>query len=243
MEPIPIEEASLRPIVSWALSIAIPIATHRILARRSWPLDIAAIILAWWLGRTSLGPYWTETPNDFVHHLAAAFCALTALAAARRTKPHQSAQFGRIAAWLLAFGIGCAVASIIRLTRIEAAAIPTAGQRAATWRLRVDPWDGHAWLAAAWATREQDDLALARAQLELAIELGAPVPESLELESELHAAHGDCALARERFDEALAARAAHAFDNPFELELGGWNLPPTLVRRCHYGQRPVPTLP
>ncbi len=247
MDPIPIEEAWLRPIVSWALSCLTPIAMHRALAKSSsaWLVEPAAMALAWFLGRTALGPYWTDTPNGFAHHLAAIFCVLAAFVASRMSrrsieKPeappeistHSNRWPGIIIVAILILGI-----AIVRFTRIDSSEIPYADQSAITWRLRIDPWDNHAWLAAAWAARERNDLALARAQLELAIELGAPLPESLELESELHAASGNCTLARERFEESLSARAARAFETSSELELGGWHLPRTLVSRCGYGAR------
>lgn len=121
-------------------------------------------------------------------------------------------------------------------TAIELEDAPLAGDEAAWRRLRVDPWDGSAMLAAAWATRRQEDLELAEAQLALAAGLGVPAAEVMELEAELFATRGECDAARARFDEALRERARRAFDEPWRpLELGGWHLPPSLVTECGYG--------
>lgn len=126
--------------------------------------------------------------------------------------------------------------AVERMTRIDLAEAPIAGASAARWRLRADPWDASAMLAWAWATRREEDLGLAEAQLAVASWMGLPGAERMELEAELLAARGDCAGARARFDEALAARARRAFEEPWApLELGGWHLPPTLVLECGYG--------
>lgn len=124
------------------------------------------------------------------------------------------------------------------ITTIELADVALTGPSAARWRLRFDPWDSHAMLAQAWATRRQEDLGMAEEQRLLAMRMGAPMPEAMELDAELMAARGDCAGARARFEEALAARAQRAFAEPWApLELGGWHLPPTLVTECGYGDR------
>ena len=137
------------------------------------------------------------------------------------------------------------LAAMYLVTSIELVDAPMAGHAAARWRLRVDPWDANAMLAEAWATRRDDDLRRAEAQKDQALRMGVPIPEVMELESELMAAHGDCIGARARFEEALSLRAAHSLEEAMTapLELGGWHLPPTLVTHCDNGGEDVAPLP
>ncbi|MDQ3033729.1 MAG: M48 family metalloprotease, partial [Myxococcota bacterium] len=152
-----------------------------------------------------------------------------------RPKPPKR-RAGMIAGLVLGGVLVLALVLTERITRIEIADAPLAGESAARWRLRVDPWDSHAMMAWAWATRRRDDLELADAQLARAMRMGAPMPEVMELEAELMATRGDCEGARVRFEDALSARAQRAFAEPWApLELGGWHLPPTLVTECGYG--------
>jgi Zn-dependent protease with chaperone function len=121
-------------------------------------------------------------------------------------------------------------------TEIAPREVPTAGLDAARWRLRIDPWDADAVLALAWATRGDEDLSRATRLVELARRIGAPDAERMELEAEILAARGECEQARALFDRSLEARAVRAMaDQESALELGGWHIPPTLVRDCRYG--------
>jgi hypothetical protein len=135
-----------------------------------------------------------------------------------------------LAAFLLA-----APALLDGMTVIDVSRAPVAGASAARWRLRVDPWDGRAMLAAAWAARERRDSEGARAMVREAVRMGLEEAPALELEAELLAASGECDAARSTFDRALRARAATAFEGGTigaPLTLGGYNLPPSLVTEC-----------
>jgi hypothetical protein len=121
------------------------------------------------------------------------------------------------------------------LTAIDEAEAPRAGADAAVWRLRVDPWDPVAMLAAGWASREREAYRRARAQARAAVAMGLPRAAALELEAEVLAAQRRCAEARAVFDRALRARAERAFErDPLAapLSLGGYHLPPALVTEC-----------
>ncbi|MGE0785935.1 MAG: hypothetical protein AB7S26_09625 [Sandaracinaceae bacterium] len=143
----------------------------------------------------------------------------------------------------LSFGVATSVMVVAalalawHLTAIDVDAAPHAGGGMARWRLRIDPWDGAAMLASAWASHDDGAPERARARLAEARRMGIPEGPALELLSELAASEGDCALAHQLFDRALRARAADAFENdPFSdaepLVLGGYHLPPALVTEC-----------
>lgn len=123
-------------------------------------------------------------------------------------------------------------------TRIEPGSEAFLGSSAASWRLRVDPWDPQATLALGWASALGDDPALARTRLAAARTLGADEADALELEAQLAAAAGECGEARARFDDALRERARERFEEGRwePLELGGYHLPPALVTECGYGE-------
>lgn len=118
---------------------------------------------------------------------------------------------------------------------------PHAGASLATWRLRIDPWDATAMLAAAWASRRRDEPDRALAQAREARRMGLASAPALELEAEVLAAERRCAEARAVFDRALRARAERLFEgDPLAtpLRLGGYHVPPTLTTHCG-----GPTLP
>jgi Zn-dependent protease with chaperone function len=123
------------------------------------------------------------------------------------------------------------------LTPIAEADVPAATIDAARRRLRVDPWDANAMLATAWASRRDEDLERAEARAAEAMRLGASRADLMELEAELLAARHRCDEARARFEAALEQRARERFEAGMwePLELGGYTLPPTLVRACGYG--------
>ena len=117
-------------------------------------------------------------------------------------------------------------------TDVQTSAIREAPERAARWRRVIDPWDPDAMLALAWRARAGGELDVAFERAELAARMG-PDRQSYYLAwSELHAAAGDCDAARDAFEESLTAQATEAFDAPTPLELGGYDLPPTLVTDC-----------
>lgn len=155
---------------------------------------------------------------------------------AERDEPSAGAAPGRaslVAGATIALVLACAAAAAASLTSIAPEDAPTAGDAAARWRLRIDPWDPIAMIAAGWAVRETSgDRALAWARE--AVRLGAPESLALELEAEVYAAKGECERARASFDRSLAARAREAFEDPLArpLELGGYHLPPSLLAGC-----------
>lgn len=144
---------------------------------------------------------------------------------------------GLAAGGLIAIGLVALPAGADALTRIDPGTEANASVAAATWRLRVEPWDGSALLALAWAAARESDPTIARARADAARRLGARESDVLELDAELLAAGGRCPEARARFDEALAARARERFAAGLwePLELGGYHLPPALVSECGYG--------
>lgn len=144
---------------------------------------------------------------------------------------------GVVAGVVVALGLVAIPAVLEAATRIEPGSEPFAGPTAATWRLRVDPWDPSAMLSLAWAAARQDDRGIAAARLAEARRMGAHESDAMELDAELLAADGHCAEGRARFEEALAERARERFAaGAWEpLELGGYHLPPSLVSECGYG--------
>lgn len=97
----------------------------------------------------------------------------------------------------------------------------------------VAPWDGAALLAAAWQARRAGDLDAAWRGLRWAASKGVAAAPAEELRAELAAEEGDCDAARAAFDRALRARARATLDAPASsYALGGYRLPPTLLRRC-----------
>ena len=142
------------------------------------------------------------------------------------------------------FVAGVAIAAVIvaslaapfALSRIGRADAPGAGPVAATWRLRIVPWDATAMLASAWAASEAEQYPLALAQADAAHRLGAPESAVLELRAEIFAGRGRCDRARDLFDRSLEARARELFesDAPMTetLPLGDYRIPPALLEEC-----------
>jgi len=130
--------------------------------------------------------------------------------------------------------LGALLALAWTLTSIPEGAVTHHGD--ATWRLRIDPWDARAMLAQGWASQRRGELDRAHAQALEALRMGSPRGPALELEAEVLALRGECAAARDTFDEALRARATRAFDEAAVLEaplsLGGYQIPPALVTEC-----------
>jgi Zn-dependent protease with chaperone function len=133
---------------------------------------------------------------------------------------------------VLALLIGAGTA-VELATSFDADDAVSASADRALWRLRLAPWDAEAMLASGWSARRDGDLDTAWRALRWAEALGVAIAPAGELRAELAAEAGDCATARDAFDYALRARARQALDDGrAPLELGGYRLPPTFVRRC-----------
>jgi hypothetical protein len=146
--------------------------------------------------------------------------------------------------WLPALIVGIGLVALPVLadvaTQIERGTEPTTSATAATWRLRLDPWDASAMLALAWHAALAGDPSMAQARESVARRLGAAPSDAMELDAELLAREGRCDEARARFDDALRARASERFaDGAWQpLPLGGYHLPPSLVSECGLGSDP-----
>lgn len=248
MSPWPIEEVWLRPVVTLALSALLPFATAQPLGRMLGGAALRAasaivgpteLVLAALAGVTALGPALVERALGFESAAFAIACALVALASgqlARRKAARPTVERSR--------GLGIAVGVVTAATLVALvlapwtltaiADAPNANEDAARWRLRVDPWDPAAMLAAGWAERRREAYSRALLWAEEARTHGASEASTLELEAEVFATRGQCEEARARFDEALRARAEEAFTDPLAqpLELGGYRLPPSLLVEC-----------
>jgi hypothetical protein len=135
-----------------------------------------------------------------------------------------------------AVGAGLLVGAYVAAERVTAFdaddAVRVSADRVRVRRL-VAPWDGAALLAAAWQARRADDLDTAWRGLRWAASKGVAEAPVEELRAELAAEEGDCDGARAAFDRALRARARATLDAPApSYALGGYRLPPTLLRRC-----------
>lgn len=140
---------------------------------------------------------------------------------------------GLLAALLILTMLAGVLAAVELTTRFDADDAVTVSVERTMWRLRLAPWDANAMLAAAWGARRDDDLETAWRGLRWAEAIGIDRAPADELRAELAAAAGDCETARDAFDRALQARARASLDDgAAPLELGGYRLPPTFVRRC-----------
>ncbi len=258
--PWPIEEALFRPVVSLLLAALVPLALHRAVvfaltfaregtAERQHRGGVVAIgcvggLGAYAVGLTAIGPAWTDTSRGAAAHVSGLACALVTLLAAvvvwRRSRLGPISTFYQRAAWaqpvptglmLLLAVIGWLAVDITRMADDEAEIVSVDE----TWRrLRIHPWDGTATLALSWQARRREDLERADAYADEAERMGVASPALLELRAELLAARGDCAAARETFDEALSARVVDPL--AVSLELGGYRIPPTLLTECGMGE-------
>lgn len=251
MEPWAIEEVLLRPAATLLACAVVPLATPRLLGRilgggsasrtAGWIVRPTEVALAALAGASALGPALIARPGGWMAGGFAALCASVAFASgwlARRRRRAANGPEGRG----LGVAVGAVTASILvaltlaprTVTAIPPRDAPNAGESAARWRLRVDPWDPVAMIAAGWAARRREAHPRAAAWAAEARAHGANEADVLELEAEIHAARGECAQAQARFDEALRVRAEAAFAAPLAapLELGGYHLPPTLISEC-----------
>lgn len=138
------------------------------------------------------------------------------------------------AAVLIAAALVLGTVAIERTTRIAPGEIASVPVERAWWRLRVVPADGAAMLAVAWESASRGDVRRARVRVDEAERMGAPPVQLAEARAELLAQEGDCTGAWAAFDESLRLSAAEAFaggELP-ALELGGWNLPPSMIEHC-----------
>jgi hypothetical protein len=248
MEPWAIEEALLRPAATLIGSALVPLATARLvrgLARGGAALRTAdrtvrgtEVALAGLAGATALGPALVARAvgwESAAFAIASACVALGAgqLARRRRTEgTEQGARLGVAIGLVISTTLAALVLAPWTITAIADA--PAASDPEARWRLRVDPWDPVAMLAAGWSARRRESYPRALAWAAEAREHGASEPAVLELEAEIFAARGECEQAHARFDQALRARAEAAFADPLAapLELGGYHLPPSLLTEC-----------
>ena len=148
--------------------------------------------------------------------------------------PPPSRRRGRLAALLIVLTLIGSVAAIELSTRFSADDAASVTAERAEWRLRIAPWDAEAMLAAAWAAQREGDVDTAWRALRWAESLDVAAAPAEELRAELAAEDGDCTKARDAFDRALRARARESLsdDSDAHLELGGYRLPPTFLRRC-----------
>ncbi|MDQ3030805.1 MAG: hypothetical protein M3Y87_00145, partial [Myxococcota bacterium] len=146
MDAIPIEEAVLRPLLSWLLCALVPLATARLLwgilvgrlpeetseqanalapfRSGAFVLGIIQLQLAWMIGATALGPRFVDAPAAGANEVFGALCAITAFCAG---------------------GVGRLVEEADRSWKVTRAAI--------VLRLRIVPWFAGPVLTAALAAR------------------------------------------------------------------------------------------
>lgn len=184
------------------------------------PVPLAtALVLAPMAGALIASP-WVGLPIVFV-------------AGALAFRPGQPTPMGLAIGGAGALFLVAAVALPASLTTIARTDARDAGD--ARWRLRLHPWDEDAMLASAWESRRRGEHDRAVAQGREAQRMGLPAGPALELEAEVLAARGECERARSTFDRAIRARAESAFDEDAmdtPLTLGGFQLPPTMIREC-----------
>lgn len=116
----------------------------------------------------------------------------------------------------------------------EAAALARAPLRAA-----LVPSDADARLSLGFRFASADMLDRARGEAAYARGLGAVPARTYELESEIAARAGDCEGAERLFRLSLESSLGDILEGhaTTRLRLGGYFLPPSLVTRCHFGER------
>jgi hypothetical protein len=250
----PIEELLFRPVATVLGALAVPAVTRRVLVALVSPNGIddasrGALSAAFTLmllveGILAAGLGYTSLPAALLDgSLARGGAALSSAAIAlgsgvllqRRwlgaARPTAS-RSGVGAAVVVSIGLASLGVLLERTTRIDDAAIIGTSEDAGWRRLRIDPRDGNAMLAVAWASADDNDLEEARGRIDEAERMGAPAAELGEARAEVSARSGDCAAAWASFDEALRIRADAAFARGELPELGGYHLPPAMVTRC-----------
>lgn len=256
----PIEELLFRPVATFLTVLAVPALTRRVLVAMVAPqvgsLDETSRGALWLaftvmlavegilgaaLGYTSLPMALLDgTPARL---LAAGSAAVIAVGsgvllerrwAVSRTSRAMSgfSRAGALAAGVVGIALLSLGVLLERVTRIDDAAIIGTSEDAAWRRLRIDPRDGNAMLAVAWASADDDDLEEAGRRIDEAERMGAPPAELGEARAEVSARRGDCDAAWAAFDEALRVRAEAAFERGELPELGGYHLPPAMITRC-----------
>jgi Zn-dependent protease with chaperone function len=146
----------------------------------------------------------------------------------------------RMGAFILLVLVAGPVA-VHQATDLQPSEIRSAAAAEARRRLWIEPWDASAMAALGWEARRSGNLKLARKRARRAARLGLSEPAYWELQAELRAAEGHCDRARELFGRALEAHARNAMEKALDepLDLKGYALPPTLVKRCGLsGPRP-----
>lgn len=134
-----------------------------------------------------------------------------------------------LAVVLVVLPLGLHAATELRTNRPSAVSVEHA-----RIRLFVAPWDRHALLARGWHARRDGRLDDARRWLQTAERAGPTGARYWELAAEIAATSGDCAHARKVFARAVESRAAAVADDVLtrDMDLHGYHLPPTYVRRC-----------
>jgi hypothetical protein len=253
-------EPLLTPLVVLAVAALLPVGTARLLEwvyattgdggrahrRALRAVGVGEAALCAYLGTRAVGPGLVPHVG---HPGALAFgavagvvCAGVILRAWRATHAARpdgeaSTKTGRARGWVLGGVAGaCLVAApiaLLRVTDVRADEIHRVSLAGATWRLRFDPWDGEALVALGWHLRRAGDLEAAGDACELAARAGADAQARLVLVAELRAAAEDCEGARVAFQQSLEAQAERVFSRAdAHLELGRYDLPPTLVTEC-----------
>ncbi len=250
-------EALFGPLLLLALSLLLPLTLLRLLrvllrlsgsdarypdagARFMLGLCVGALFFS--AGRRALGPGLVDAPHGasslaFGAILAAlAFFSLRRGGARRSASGSPSTRLGSIIGASLGVALLAAWGVLLSSTRIETSEVVHAGIDAARLRLQLDPWDANATLALGWGARGAEELELAMALAESALERGAPFDDALELEIEILAAGERCDEANAAFQRGLEERSRRAFDEEAllseRLELGGYRLPPTYISAC-----------
>ena len=238
-------------LILLVIAVAMPMLAARLLRALStdgWRLGLwsASAGLAMCLGALAfgcLGPDLVDSPKHWMQGALAIVVGATplvtalVLSRAERSKPRHIATAIGLFLGVVFWASGLLLQ---QQTRFDDAS--TATPKHVSIRAAIEPWDGQVQLALAWEARRGNELDHALEKLELARDLGAPQGPSYELEAEVHALRDDCESARAAFDRALVSRAQEAINTGQRLELGGYELPETLVRKCELGSQ-APTHP
>jgi hypothetical protein len=141
---------------------------------------------------------------------------------------------GGVLGWAVAFTLVALVTLAREAPDIAPADARETSETEALVALAASPSDGEAMLALAWRAREAGALGLAEVRANAARAAGADEEALHVARAEIAAARGHCDEARAELRASIEAQAARRFADgaDAELVLGGYALPPTLVREC-----------